>query len=122
MRSRLLAPMSALALTLGGLLVSAGPAGAEPAHCSWWNNSIRDLYTAGDIHFKDGAPIRTGAFSDCNIVGYGYPSHGIDIHCRVKNDQNANWIHLRDTTTGAVGWARTDTLSGYPASVPNCFS
>ncbi len=122
MRSRLLASMSALALALGGLLVSAGPAPAEPAHCSWWNNSIRDLYTAGDIHFLDFAPIRTGAFSDCPSVGYGKASHGIDIHCRVKNDQNANWIHLRDTTTGAVGWSRADTLSGPATSVPSCFS
>ena len=122
MRSRLLASMSALGLTLGGLLVSASPAGAEPAHCSWWNNSIRDLYTAGGIYFKDGAPIRTGAVSECNIVGSGSSNHGIDIHCRVKNDQGANWIHLRDTTTGVAGWSRADSLSGPATSVPNCFS
>ena len=60
---------------------------------------------------------------DCDAFGRGYPSHGIDVHCNVKNSNGVVWIHVRDTPTAVAGWAAASTL--YPtapdASVLPCY-
>jgi hypothetical protein len=121
MRSRLLALMGALALTLGGLLATAGPAAADQAHCSGWNTHP-DLYHAGGIHFGNGTYIRRGPYTDCDGFGLGYPSQGIDVHCFVINSSNYAWVYLEDTTTGVAGWSRIDTLSWDGSPIPSCFN
>ena len=117
MRSKLLASMGALVLTLGGLLAAAGPAAAEPAHCSGWGTHP-DLYSAGGISFLNGTYIHDGPYTDCTSVGQGYPSQGINVHCGVWNDSNVWWLYVVDTSTGKAGWARNDALSG-PDQYPN---
>ncbi len=119
MRSRLLASMGVLALTLGGLLVSAGPAAADPAHCSGWNTHP-DLYNAGGIHFLNGTNIRRGPYTDCDSNGLGYPSHGINAHCFVTNSSGNYWVYVVDTTTGVAGWARIDALNWDGSPIPQC--
>jgi len=49
MKSRLLTVVATVALSLGGLLVSAGPASAEPARCAGWSQPA-------DLTFTSGAP------------------------------------------------------------------
>lgn len=123
MRSRLLASMSALALTLGGLLVSASPAAAaDPAHCKYWGTPA-DEYSAGGIDFRDGTAIRTGPYTDCAIVGRGYPSQGIDVHCFVTNSNGAHWVYVRNLSTGKAGWSRDDALQASPSTpaIPRCY-
>jgi hypothetical protein len=44
--------MGALALTLGGMLVSASPAAAEPTYCNGWTTHP-DKYTGGGISFRN---------------------------------------------------------------------
>lgn len=110
--------MSALALALGGLLVSPGPAAADPAHCSSWGTPS-DGYTSGGYSFKSGTAIRRGPHIDCDILGRGYPTEGIDVHCAVWNGSNY-WIYLRDTNDGTKGWARLDSLNWDGSSTPFC--
>jgi hypothetical protein len=112
--------LGALALTLGGSVVAASPAAADPAHCYGWDTHP-DRYTAGGIHFTNGTYIRRGPFMDCSGLGLGYPNHGIDVHCLVNNGGYL-WFYLRDTSTGVAGWARRDTLETvFASSVPSCY-
>jgi hypothetical protein len=110
MRSRMLTLLATGVLTLGGLLVPASPAAADPAHCYGWNTHP-DRYSGGDIHFGDGTAIRRGPYTDCDAFGRGYPSHGIDVHCFVLNSGYNLWVYVVDTTTGVAGWARDDALT-----------
>lgn len=120
MRSRLLASMGALALTLGGLLVTAGPAAADNAHCYGWSHG--DYYSGGGIHFlSGGTQIRRGPYTDCDALGTGFASQGIDIHCSVPNSTGTIWVHLTDTTTGISGWSAWSALD-HPGidNIPGC--
>jgi hypothetical protein len=119
MRSRLLTLVGALALTLGGLVVSAGPAAADPAHCSGWSTHP-DLYSSGGIQFGNGTYIRTGPYTDCTGLGLGYPSQGIDVHCARVNSTGNLWVYLQDTSTGVAGWSRIDTLNWNGGPIPDC--
>lgn len=118
MRIRLLASMGALALTLGGMLVSVSPVAADPAHCGIWGTPP-DRYTSGGYSFKNGTYIRRGPYMDCDVLGLGYSTHGIDVHCDAYVD-GYQWVYLRDTTTGFKGWARRDTLNWNGSSTPFC--
>lgn len=119
MRSRMLASMGAVALTLGGLLVSASPAAADPAHCYGWNTHP-DLYTAGGIKFKDGTPIRRGPYKECDAFDLGRSGHGIDVHCAVINSYNVAWVFVRDTTTDTAGWVRLEHLDAPSVGITLC--
>jgi hypothetical protein len=110
--------MGALALTLGGSVAAASPAAADPAHCSGWGTPS-DNYFAGGYSFKNGTYIRRGPFLDCDGVGLGYPSQGIDVHCVVYNG-STYWVYLRDTSTGKAGWSRLDTLNWDGSFTPFC--
>ena len=120
MRSRLLASMGALALTLGGLLATASPAAADPAHCSGWNTHP-DFYNAGGIHFKSGTYIRRGPYSDCTALGQGFPSQGINVHCGIVNSDGYLWFYLVDTSTGVAGWSRYDAVNWDGSPVADCY-
>jgi hypothetical protein len=121
MRSRLLALMGALALALAGLVVSAAPALADPAHCSGWNTHP-DLYNSGGISFQSGTNIRHGPYTDCTIYGEGFPGQGINIHCAVINSNGLLWFYLEDTTTGVSGWSRYDALNySKSVTVDDCY-
>ena len=119
MRSRRLALMGALALTLGGLLATAAPAAADQAHCSGWTTHP-DLYSAGGISFKDGTNIRRGPYTDCDSFGLGYHSQGIDVHCGRLNSSGYLWVYLEDTSTGVAGWSRIDALNWDGSPIPDC--
>ncbi|MBO0870450.1 MAG: hypothetical protein J2P15_17990 [Micromonosporaceae bacterium] len=123
MRSRLLAFLGALALTVGGLLVvSAGPAAADPAHCSGWNTHP-DIYNSGGISFQNGTNIRSGPYTDCTVRGDGYPSQGINVHCFVVNANGYVWFYVVDTSTGVQGWSRIDALNfSKSVTVPDCYN
>ena len=119
MRSRLFAFTGALALALGGLLVSAGPAAADQAHCYGWSHP--DLYNSGGIHFLNGTNMHRGPYLDCDVLGAGYPSQGINVHCAVINSNNYVYLYVDDTSTGVSGWARSDALGyDHTVSVPVC--
>lgn len=114
--------MGALALTLGGLLVSASPAAADPAYCSTWNTHP-DLHSSGNFTFGNGTAIRRGPYTECDALGRGYPSEGIDVHCHVYNGNNVLWFYVRDMNDGTAGWARHDTLNAtVGTTVRNCYS
>ncbi|MGI8664862.1 MAG: hypothetical protein ACR2N4_02345 [Jatrophihabitans sp.] len=104
MRLRPLATTGALVLTLGGLLGPAGPAAADDADC-YGHDTHPDVTHSGTTAFGDGTAIRRGPYTDCDAFGRGYPSHGIDVHCRIQNSNNYTWVYLQDTTTGVAGWA-----------------
>jgi hypothetical protein len=120
MRSRLLALMGALALALGGVVVSASPAAADPSHCYGWDTHP-NLYNSGGISFLDGTNIRRGPYTDCDVLGLGYPSHGIDVHCYIVNSNDYLWVYLVDTTTGVQGWSRLDSINWVSGAIPRCF-
>ncbi len=121
MRSRLLALAGALALALGGLLVSGSPAAAA-SHCAGWSTHP-DIYHDGGIHFLTGTRIHAGPYTDCGSRGLGYPSHGIDVHCAVLNTNDALWFYLLDRTTGVYGWSRLDALDVSGSLViPDCYN
>jgi hypothetical protein len=130
MRSRLLTSIGALALALGGLLVSAGPASAYtyPNLCAL--PTPTDLYIDnGSISFKStGTNIFNGPSPYCSIVGLGYSSHGINVYCAYENTMDATWLYVVDTTTGVAGWvgpngpyAFNRTFNRTP-SPPYCYS
>jgi hypothetical protein len=119
MRSRLLALMGALTLTMGGLLASASPAAADPAHCSGWGTHP-DLYHSGGISFGNGTYIFSAPYTDCTAVGQGYPSQGIDAHCARVNSSGYLWVYLQDTSTGVAGWSRIDALHWDGSPIPDC--
>lgn len=109
MRSRLLASMGALALSLGGMLVAAEQTAADPAYCYSWGTPV-DRHSTGGYSFKNGTYIRRGPHMDCDGLGLGYPGQGIDVHCDAYMD-GYQWVYLRNTSTGINGWARRDTLN-----------
>jgi hypothetical protein len=124
MRSRLLASTGALALTLGGLLVSAGPAAAatDPAHCYGWSHG--NYYSGGGIHFlAGGTKIRRGPYTDCDAFGAGYAGQGINVECSVENSTSTYWLYVVDTTTGVAGWSAWSALD-HPgislSNIPGC--
>ena len=110
MRSRLLTVVGAVALSLGGLLVSAGPAGAKPARCLGWAQPA-DVYEGGGYSFKTVTPIYRGPFNDCYALPSGTTGHGIDIHCIYQNSFGTVFLYLRDTMTGVYGWSRYADLT-----------
>ncbi|MGE5829221.1 MAG: hypothetical protein ACM30G_12805 [Micromonosporaceae bacterium] len=120
MRSRLLTILAGLALAMGStavvtLLLPATPASA---HCSG-HGTHPDLYSAGGISFSNGTRIRTHPHTDCTILGLGYPSHGIDVHCATET--GSLWLYVRDTTTGVNGWGRFDAFNyAHPVLIPDC--
>jgi len=111
MRSRLLATLSGLALAagvlIGGVLV---PASSASAHCSG-HGTHPDVYSAGGISWANGTNIRRFPHtSDCStILGQGFPSQGIDVHCAVET--GSLWLFARNTSTGINGWSRFDALN-----------
>lgn len=119
MRSRLLASAGALALTLGGLLTGAGPAAADPAHCSGWDTHP-DVYSGGAFSFGNGSYIRTGPYTDCSAVGQGFPGQGLDVHCGRVNASNVLWFYLENTSTSKAGWVRVDAVNWGGAVVRDC--
>jgi len=110
MRSRLLTLVSTVALTVGGLLVSAGPATADPARCGGWATPP-DTYEGGGFSFKNVTPIYRGPYNDCAALYPGSSGHGIDVHCYVQNSFGTVFIYLRDTSTGVMGWSRLDDVN-----------
>lgn len=96
------------------------PASPASAHCDG-HGTHPDLYSAGGISFKNGSHIKFYPHIDCGTNGYGYPSHGIDVHCYTYT--NAYWYFVRNTTTGYNGWVREDALdfsqSGWVANCAN---
>lgn len=121
-RTRLLAVAGTVALAAGGLLVTASPAAAVPAHCLNWNTHP-DLYNSGGISFSNGTYLRSGPYSDCPGNGQGFPSQGINVHCAVINSFDYAWFYINDTSTGVNGWARYDSLTySKSVSVPDCYS
>ncbi|MEO7261823.1 MAG: hypothetical protein ABI047_11300 [Jatrophihabitantaceae bacterium] len=122
MRSRLLTVVGTVALTLGGLLVSAGPAAADPARCSGWS-APADTSEGGGFSFKNVTPIYRGPYNDCAAFFPGVSGHGIDIHCYYQNTFGTVFMYLRDTSTGVAGWSRLDDLnsSGGPV-IHYCYS
>lgn len=110
MRSRLLAVTGAAVLALsGGLVASATPAAADDAHC-YYSGAHPDVTHSGATAFGDGTAIRRGPYSDCDILGRGYPTQGIDVHCYIQNSNNYTWVYLRDTSTGVAGWSIITSL------------
>jgi len=120
MRSRLLASMGALALTLGGLLATASSAAADPAHCSGWTTHP-DYYSSGGITFKDGTYIRTGPYTDCTALGQGFHSQGINVHCATTNGNGVLWVYLVDTSTGVAGWSAMSALNWNGGFIADCY-
>jgi hypothetical protein len=64
-----------------------------------------DLISTGTFRWGDGTAIRTAGYNDCTIVGRGYPTQGIDVHCSRQNDNGVWWVYARNTSTGKAGWA-----------------
>ncbi|HEU5271611.1 MAG TPA: hypothetical protein VFU36_16910 [Jatrophihabitans sp.] len=120
MRSRLLTSVGALALTLGGLLATAGQAAADPAHCSGWTTHP-DYYSSGGISFKDGTYIRTGPYTDCTALGQGFHSQGINVHCATTNGNGVLWVYLVDTSTGVAGWSAMSALNWNGGFIADCY-
>lgn len=110
MRSRLLASTGALVVALGGLVAGAGPAAADDAHCYGYGTHP-DMTHSGGLTFGNGTAIRRGPFTDCDAFGRGYPSHGIDVYCFIRNSNGVKWAYVRDTTTGVAGWAAESTIT-----------
>jgi len=119
MRSRLLASAGALALSLGGLWMGAGPASADQSHCYGWGTHPNS-YSSGGIHFLNGTNIHRGPYSDCDVLGDGYSSQGIDAYCAVVNSAGNLWVYLHDTSTGVAGWSRIDALSWDGSRIDDC--
>ncbi|MCX6406853.1 MAG: hypothetical protein NTV28_08035 [Propionibacteriales bacterium] len=105
-RSMRLAGAAAMAV---GALVAVGPtagpaAAANDCTAPRWDVHP-DLISTGTFSWGDGTAIRTAGYNDCTIVGRGYPSQGIDVHCSRQNDNGVWWVYARNTSTGKAGWA-----------------
>lgn len=78
--------------------VVAGPAAAiavaVPAHAS-------TAYGYAEFN-ADGVRIRACASTACAVRGLGYRSHSVSWFC---GSQTADWVHIRDNTTGVEGWS-----------------
>lgn len=104
----------AAALAAGALTavmpMTASAAGAA-SHCTEPRWDVHpDLTSHGTYSWGNGAAIHTGGYTDCTIVGRGYPSQGIDVHCSRVNDNGLTWVYARNTSTGVAGWVRADAL------------
>lgn len=110
MASRLLALAGTVALTLGTLLVPAGPAAADPARCGGWA-APRDVYEGGYFSFRSvafgGTPLHRGPYDDCQVVNVAFAGQGIDVHCYIVNQEfGTPFFYVRNTSTGYAGWAK----------------
>lgn len=108
MRSRLLSLTAALALAVGGLLVtSAGQAtAAEAQSCS--SPPHPDRYNRGGIGFDPVTVLYDGPSTECTIAGYGHTGEGINVHCKYTGFER--WYYVEDTTNGKAGWASYSNL------------
>ncbi len=64
MRSRLLTVLVTVALSIAGLVVSTGPAAADPARCNGWAVPA-DLYAYAGFSFRTGGtPLYRAPYND----------------------------------------------------------
>jgi hypothetical protein len=122
MRSRLLSILVGLGLALGSTAIAVGavlvPATPASAHCSG-HTTHPDLYNSGGISFANGTRIHAQPHLDCTVLGLGYPSQGIDVHCATLT--GSLWLYVRDTTTGVNGWGRFDAFNyAHTVTIPDC--
>ncbi|WP_377324310.1 hypothetical protein ACFJIY_05775 [Pimelobacter simplex] len=90
----------------GAALDAASAAGTCPNN-NWYNavnTRVNNNFAANGIN------IRTGDSVSCTSVGQGQTTHDTLLHCNNYNG-SYNWNHLRDITTGKVGWVRVDNLN-----------
>jgi len=121
MRSRLLTLLGTLTLAVTGLAVSAGPAAADPARCGGWSTPA-DIFSAGGFSFGNGTPIYRGPYNDCTILGRGYTSQGIDVHCYLNNSFGNLFFFVRDTSTGVNGWVARADVNWDGTPIAPCYS
>jgi hypothetical protein len=116
MRSRALAVVGALAVMVaalvGGQLVSAGPAAAEPGHCSTNVGPHPDYYRSGHIGFKDsgyGTAIRDHPYADCDLRAQVFGGH-INVYCGKVNTNKVLWLYVKDKNIRTAGWVRWNNM------------
>lgn len=107
--------LAGAALVAAGALTAVSPMTASTAvaasHCTQPRWDVHpDLISTGTFRWGDGTAIRTAGYTDCTIVGRGYPGQGIDVHCSRQNDNGLWWVYARNTSTGKAGWARYDAV------------
>ncbi len=126
MASRLLAAVGTVALTLGTLLVSAGPAAADPARCGGWAQP-HDVYEGGYFSFRSiafgGSQLHRGPFNDCDVANTGFAGQGIDVFCLLNNSFGTPYFYVRNTSAGVGGWVRYDEIVWSPGgpAIHGCY-
>jgi hypothetical protein len=69
-------------------------------------------------YLTDGARIHTQPSTGSTVVGYGYQTHVVTVHCR-RVVAGAEWFYHTDNATNVTGWGRYDVVVPYVA-VGNC--
>ena len=122
MRSRVITILATVALSAAGMVVSAGPAAADPARCGGWGTPA-DIFSSGGFSFKSGGTaLYRGPYDDCQILWYGQPGHGIDVHCYLQNSFGSLFFYVRDTSTGGAGWAKNGQINWDGTPIAPCYS
>ncbi|WP_017569736.1 hypothetical protein [Nocardiopsis halotolerans] len=82
--------LAAAAVTIATLSLTAAPASAAPG-------SFR----------VEGARIYRHADFDSDVLGLGYTSHSVNVHCMVPRPDFLSMYHMTNTTTGVTGYVAT---------------
>lgn len=106
--------LAGAAVLAAGTLTAVAPmtgtaVAASPCNQPRWDVHP-DRISTGTFSWGNGTGIHTAGYTDCTIVGRGYPSQGIDVHCSRQNDNGVWWVYARNTSTGKAGWARYDAV------------
>lgn len=66
--------------------------------------------------YVDGANIRRSANLNATIVGLGYRSHSVTVHCGTTGPLETYWWRITNNTTGVTGYIEQSV--GGPSSNP----
>jgi len=112
---RWLVGAATLPLVAGGLIITAGPAGAYPCPSAGWSNKDSD---SGHVT-ADSTSLRNGPGASCGQITLVHTNALLYYHCFTVNPYSGNtWTHLRIAGTSTDGWISDDNLDDHGSTKP----
>jgi uncharacterized protein YraI len=111
---RIRSAVTALALAVTGVVVTAAPASASVCNDNVWqtrDGSTGNTFTGSNVN------IRNGPLTTCGINAVGQIGHNLRYDCFKFSSDGYSWSHIKNLTTGYSGWVRDTYLSGSGASL-----
>ncbi|MEU3658111.1 SH3 domain-containing protein [Streptomyces sp. NPDC032161] len=108
------------ATVLSFALVGAGTAQAETSSAALNTAPVAPagVNSLPGSFYTDGVNIRNAPNLDATVVGLGYRSHRVTVHCGTSGPLETYWWRITDNTTGVRGYIHQNYggPSGNPGS------